>query len=136
LHFFKRSIKDYTHVSDAGTRTLTFSDGKLQNQISYHSPADILIHQLTDIFQNIAMPLDFGHRLSYMRQQGNVGIDNELMRLQEMAQAGRLIELQEVCPVLQAIAPDPSVSTLTRQRAHKIVERAASDSGSDPPSHQ
>jgi hypothetical protein len=136
LHFFNRIMDDNVRSGDAGTRTLTFSDGKLHNQISYHSSANILVQQLTDIFENIAITLEFGHRLSYMRQHGDAGIDNELKRMEEMAQDPGLIELRVVCPVLQAIASDPSAGALARQLAQEIAKRATSESGSDASSHQ
>lgn len=136
LHFFNRFMDDTVRPADAGTRTLTFSDGKLHHQISYHSSANILVQQLTDIFENIAMTLEFGHRLSYMRQHGDAGIDNELKRMAEMAQAPGLIELRAVCPVLQAIASDPSTGALAHQLAQDIAKTAASDSESDASSHQ
>jgi len=136
LHFFNRSMDENVRPRDAGTRTLTFSDGKLHNQISYHSSANILVQQLTEIFENIAMTIEFGHRLSYMRQHGDASIDNELKRMKEMVQAPGLIELRAVNPVLQTIASDPNATAQARQLAQEIMKRTASDSGSNTPSHQ
>jgi hypothetical protein len=121
LHFFRGTFKDINSGRDVGTYTLTFGEGSVHNQITYHSSPNLLVQNLTTLFGRISTTLEFGRRLSALQTANSVGMDAELEKMAQMIHAGQLAELQAVTPVLQQVASDEKLSQVCRQRAQAIL---------------
>src|SRR5579864_7128331 len=51
-----------------------------------------------------------------------VGLDDELKRMDQMAEEGQLDELQAVAPILHKIADDPQVMHIDKQHAQHLLQ--------------
>ena len=70
------------------------------------------------------MTLEYGRRLQYFHRYQKLALDEELKRMEEMANENSLQELPAVVPILQRIATDTSVINPVRARAQRMIERA------------
>ncbi len=102
-------------------KTLAFREGSTDNEITFVTPANPLIRQLTELFQNLATTMEFGRRLTNLYQHKSYRIDVELGQMQFLAQKGKLEGLSAVVPVLQQIAGDPNLDKTARTRAESIL---------------
>ena len=84
------------------------------------------VQQLTQLFQNLSATLEFGRRLQYFHHYQKLALDEELKRMEDMANQNGLEELGAVTPILQQIASDSSVINPVRARAQRMVQRAES----------
>jgi hypothetical protein len=121
LHFFRGTFKDIDSGGEVGTYTLSFSEGNVHNQVTYHSSPNPLVQNLTTLFGRISTTLEFGRRLSVFEAANSVGMDAELQKMAQMIHAGQLAELQAVTPVLQQVASDENLSQVCRKRAQAIL---------------
>lgn len=122
LHFFKGRFRNVNRPSRSTTvKTLTFQDGTTDNQITFTSSGNPAVQQLTSLFRNVSLTLEFGRRLSNLQQQHKPGIADELKRMERMARQGQLRELPAVAPVLSGIASDATLEGVPRQRAQAIL---------------
>ncbi len=127
---------DYTRhrVANTGTKTLTYSEGPsdsfgkptkgVRNQTVYNYSENPAIQQLTAIFDGISNTFQLGQRLAYLRRFDKLGLDAELKRAEELAQEGRLQELQAIAPTLRQVAEDDGVLHIARQRAQHLLRLA------------
>lgn len=109
--------KGADHVAFQGNKTLAYEgpDGKGACTFNYSKIKQI--EQLNDIFQSIASTVAWGQRMVADRQHDRLGLDKELEGLASAVADGRAIQLQNIQPILQEIAADPSVINRARQRA-------------------
>jgi hypothetical protein len=129
LHYFKGDF-DYRkgRVANTGIKTLYYTDQKTNNSTTYNYSSNQDIQELTRLFQGISTTLEFGRRLSYYYDHQKLGLDDELKRMDEMAEQGELSELQAVVPILQKIAGDPQVMHIDQEHARRLLQMAASGS--------
>ncbi len=106
----------------ASIKTLAFREENTYNEITYATPANPLIGQLTVLFQKLSATMEFGRRLTNLHQQKSDGLEPELRQMQSMAQKGELEELQAVAPVLRDIEADATVDGNARARAKAILD--------------
>jgi hypothetical protein len=62
--------------------------------------------------------------MEYYHRYQKLALDDELKQMEEMAQNNNLAELSAVAPILRAIVEDPSVMTVVRARASRLLDRA------------
>ena len=86
------------------------------------------IQELTRLFQGISTTMEFGRRLSYYYDHQKLGLDEELKRMDQMAQEGALAELQAVAPILQKIAGDSQVMHIDQQHAQHLLQMGSAGS--------
>jgi len=124
LNFFAGKF-DYTKrkVASSGVKTLVFADPRRHNETSYNWSENPQIQELTRIFQNISMTLEFGRRIEHDLRYDRLGVDAELRRMEEAQSHKELLELQAVEPVLRRVANDSSVLHVARLRADKLLAR-------------
>src|SRR5207302_1585737 len=94
--------------------------------ISCGASANPELQQLTAVFQEIAATLEYGRRLSSLRQNRGPELSSELRRMEEQAKRKQLREVQAVAPVLQAIASDTRVEQEARSRASALLTLSSS----------
>jgi hypothetical protein len=83
-----------------------------------------MLRQLTELLQAISATLEFGRSLDYLYRHDKLGLNAELKRMDELAAAGQLAELQALGPQLQRIAGDSNVMEIARQKARRLLQRA------------
>lgn len=127
LHYFKGDFAYHKgRLANTGIKTLYFTDEKTNNSTTYNYSANPAVQELTRLFQNISTTLEFGRRLQYYYDHQKLGLDDELKRMDQMAQEGELDELQAVAPILQKIASDPQVMHIDQSHARHLLQMAES----------
>jgi|SRR5581483_512934 len=125
LRFLKEPVRGLSQgPANSSVKTLAYRDPKIEKELTYRSARNALVQQLTSLFQGVSLTLQFGYRLTYMREHGNKGIEAELQRMQQMAERGQLRELAAVTPLLRDIAADPTLDNSVRQRAEAVLRYA------------
>lgn len=123
LHYFKGDFEYHKgRLANTGIKTLYYTDQKTNNSTTYNYSSNQDIQELTRLFQGISTTMEFGRRLTYYYNHQKLGLDDELKRMDEMAQEGGLEELQAVAPILQQIAADPQVMHIDQQHAQHLLQ--------------
>ena len=126
LDYFRADFEFRKHaVADTGRKTFHYSDGGQQGETVIHWSENKQMQQLTDLCESIASTQNFGRRLLYLRRFDRLGLDATLKRMEELAKANYLAELQAIAPVLRQVADDPNVMHVARQRASRLLDLAA-----------
>jgi len=111
-------------LASTGIKTLAYKDAQNSNQATYNYSPIAAVQQLTDLFQSMSGTLESGRRLEYFHRYQKLALDEELKRMEQMANENSLQELPAVVPILQTIATDASVINPVRARAQRMIERA------------
>ena len=82
------------------------------------------MQELTAFFQSLSTSLEFGHRLDYYFHYQKLALDEELKKMEEMANSGGLEEISSVAPILQRIGDDPAVINAVRARAQRLLDHS------------
>lgn len=126
LHYFKGDYEYHKgRLANTGIKTLYYTDEKRNNSTEYNYSSNQDIQELTRLFQGISTTMEFGRRLTYYYDHQKLGLDEELKRMDQMAQEGGLEELQAVAPILQKIAADPQVMHIDQQHAQRLLQMAS-----------
>lgn len=126
LHYFKADYEYHKgRLANTGIKTLYYTDEKTNNSTTYNYSSNQNIQELTHIFQGISTTLEFGRRLQYYFDHQKLGLDDELKRMDQMAQEGELDELQAVAPILEKIAGDPQVMHIDQDHARRLLQMGA-----------
>lgn len=128
-HYFANDVDSKKkNLAFTGTKVLIYNNGQKETRASYnYSPVEA-VQQITELFENMSTTLEFGRRLEYYRRYQKLALDEELKRMEEMANQNQLQELSAVAPVLQQIAADNTVINPVRARAQRLLTKAAADS--------
>jgi hypothetical protein len=113
-------------LASTGVKTLTYKDAQRSASATYNYSPIVAVQQVTQLFQSLSITLEYGRRLQYFHRYQKLALDEELKRMEEMANENSLQELRAVVPILQGIATDSSVINPVRARAQRMVERAGS----------
>jgi len=129
LHYFKGDYEYHKgRLANTGVKTLYYTDEKTNNSTTYNYSSNQDIQELTRLFQGISTTMEFGRRLSYYYDHQKLGLDEELKRMDQMAQEGALAELQAVAPILQKIAGDSQVMHIDQQHAQHLLQMGSAGS--------
>jgi hypothetical protein len=124
--YFQKDLDAHRkNIAFAGKKTLRYTDASRTGEGTYNYSSNTAVEELTTLFQNLSATLEFGHRLDYDRRYQKLALDEELKRLQEMAQSNLLIEVAAIQPILEQIVADQSVINVARARAQRMIESHA-----------
>ena len=124
-HYFQGQIdSNKKRLASTGVKTLTYKDARQSGTGTYNYSLLPAVQQITQLFQNLSTTLEFGRRLQYYHHYQKLALDEELKRMEQMANENELAELPAVVPILQQIANDSSVINPVRVRALRLIERA------------
>jgi hypothetical protein len=112
------------HIASTGTKTLSYRDSQRSTKGTYNYSLISAVEDLTSIFQSMSTTLEFGRRLQYDHHYQKLALDEELKRMEDMAESGNLQELQAVAPILNQIVSDSSVINVVRARAQRLLAMA------------
>jgi hypothetical protein len=126
-HYFQGQIdSNKKGLASTGAKTLTYKDARQSASATYNYSPISAVQQITQLFQNLSLTLEYGRRLQYFHRYQKLALDEELKRMEEIANENSLQELPAVVPILQRIANDASVINPVRARAQRMIERAQS----------
>ena len=109
------------NLASTGKKVLTYTNGARSTQATYNYSPIPAVQELTAVFQNMAATLEFGRRLDYYHRHQKLALEEELKRMEQMANEKSLEEVQAVAPILQSIMEDRSVLNITRARAQRLL---------------
>lgn len=116
------------NIADTGTKTLTYTGPGGTGSCVYNYSQNKTVATLTDTFQGIAYTLDEGRRLEFLHRFDRLGLDAEMSRLAEEAQAGHALELGTIESTLTAIVSDMALIQRVRLQAAKMLAQAKDNS--------
>ena len=123
-HYFAQDVDSKKkNMAFTGTKVLSYNDGQKENRASFNYSTVAAVEELTNLFENMSTTLEFGRRLEYYHRYQKLALDEELKRMEEMANQNELHELSAVAPVLQEIAEDNTVINPVRARAQRMLAR-------------
>jgi len=124
-HYFQGQIDSNKRgLASTGAKTLTYKDAQQSGSATYNYSPIAAVQQVTQLFQNLSMTLEYGRRLQYFHRYQKLALDEELKRMEEAAKENNLQELPAVVPILQLIVSDSTVINPVRARAQRMIERA------------
>jgi|HubBroStandDraft_6_1064221.scaffolds.fasta_scaffold64341_2 hypothetical protein len=120
-HFQNDLDSHQKNLAFTGRKTLSYADAQHAGEATFIYSANPAAHQLADLFQTLSATLEFGHRLDWDRRYQKLALDDELKRMQEMAQDKELVEVAAIQPILEQIVADRSVMNVARARAQQLL---------------
>ena len=125
--YFQKDLDSHgKKLAFTGKKTMRYAGAGHDGEQTYNYSAIPAVQELTALFQNLSTTLEFGHRLDYDHRYQKLALDQELKRMQEMAERNSLAEMRAVHPVLEKIVADPSVINVARARAERLLAMHAS----------
>jgi hypothetical protein len=112
------------NLASTGAKTLSYRDSSRNTKATYNYSPILPVQQLTELFQKLSMTLEFGRRLQYFHHYQKLALDEELKRMEGIADQNNLEEMSAVAPILQQIVTDTSVINPVRVRAQRLMEKA------------
>jgi hypothetical protein len=108
-------------LASTGVKTLIYKDGQTSTETTYNYSPIAAVQQLTDLFQSMSGTLESGRRLEYFHRYQKLALDEELKRMEDQSNHGQITELSAIAPVLKGIVADPTVITVVRARAQRLL---------------
>jgi hypothetical protein len=125
-HYFAGKIDSgKKNLANTGTKVLIYTSGDKTNQATYNYSPIQAVQDLTAIFQQLSMTLEFGRRLDYYRHYQKTALDEELKSMEQQSMENALEEVSAVAPILQQIATDSSLMNVVRARAQRLLAAPA-----------
>jgi hypothetical protein len=109
------------HLAFTGKKELGYQGTDGHGGCAYNYSKDPKIQWLTTEMQGIAATLEEGRRLQLEHEHGRLSLDAELETLEQMAQNGQALELQNIAQILLAIVKDDAVLQRAQKRARHLL---------------
>jgi len=127
-HYFATPVESKKkNMAFTGNKVLIYNDGQKENRATYNYSQVTPVQELTELFESMSGTLEFGRRLEYYHRYQKLALDEELKRMEDLANHDQLHELSAVAPILQQIALDNTVINPVRARAQRMLARAAAE---------
>jgi hypothetical protein len=114
-------------VAFQGKKTLEYEGPNGPGGCTYNWSNSKYIQLITKEYEGIALTLEEGRKLELEHAHARLSLDPELETLVHLAQAGDALELENISPVLSAIAADDAVMQRARSRARTLLDMAKSE---------
>lgn len=114
-------------VSSTGKKTLTYADSSRHFETTYDYSENKAIQEITDIFLGLSNTIEHGRKLQFLHRFDKLGLEEELKGMESAAEGHNLVEIQVIAPTLESIAKDASVLNIARNRAKRLLAKAASE---------
>ena len=115
-------------IAFTGNKTLSYTGPEGAGSCTFNYARDPRLQQLADSLIAVANTLEEGRKLELLLSHDKLGLDAEVELLGAEQADGRALELENIAPVLHAIAGNVEVLHRTRSRAEALL--GASGSGS------
>jgi hypothetical protein len=115
------------NIAFQGTKTLDYEGPEGKGSCVYNWSKSSQINKLTEQFEAVAATMEEGSKLKRQYEHGRLSLDSELEFLDQMVHDGRALEVENIAPVLQAIAGDDAVLKRVQRRAQALLEGVRND---------
>lgn len=113
------------NIADTGKKTLTYSGAEGSGSCTFNYSEDKNVAMLANTFLAMAYTMDIGRKLDFERRFDRLGLDAEMISLQQSVQDKNALELGAISSTLNAIARDEDLMQRVRLLATKLMEQAA-----------
>jgi hypothetical protein len=128
MKYFSGSCDDLgSKVAFQGKKTLEYEGPDGRGSCTYNWSNNKNIQLITNDCESISLTLEEGRKLEVEHAHARLSLDPELELLDRSAQAGGALELENIAPVLSAIAADDAVLDRARSRARSLLAVASSE---------
>ena len=118
---FAIPCQSHGKVAFNGSKTLEYRGPEGQGSCSYEWTKIKDINQVTTAFEGIALTINEGARLALEQAHRPLALDKELDWLTQMVHQGDALELENIAPVLRAIALDNAVLKRDQRSADALL---------------
>jgi len=134
LDYFHGDFDFRKHVvADTGRKTFTYRDGIQQSATTFNWSENKQLQDAAELFESVALTQALARKLQFLHRYDRLGLNEVLKRMEELARANYLSELQSIAPTLRLIANDASVMHVARERANRLLDQVAASGV--PPGH-
>ena len=95
------------NIADTGKKTLSYAGPDGTGSCTYNYSDDKSVMDLTDLFYGIVYTMDVGRKLDFERRFDRLGLDAEMIALEQAVKDKHALELGNIAPTLQRLASDP-----------------------------
>jgi len=121
-HYFAGKVDSgRKNLANTGAKTLSYKDESRNSNATYNYSSLPAVQELTEVFQRLSTTLEYGRRLSYFHKYEKLALEQDLKQMEEMQRENNIADVQAIAPVLKQIADDPTVITVTRSRALRLL---------------
>jgi hypothetical protein len=113
------------NIADTGKKTLSYAGPDGTGSCTYNYSDDKSVMDLTDLFYGIVYTMDVGRKLDFERRFDRLGLDAEMIALEQAVKDKHALELGNIAPTLQRLASDPEMMQRVQTRAAKLLAMAA-----------
>jgi hypothetical protein len=113
------------NVADTGKKTISYAGPDGSGSCTYNYSDDKSMMDLTDLFYGIVYTMDVGRKLDFERRFDRLGLDAEMISLEQAVKDKHALELGNIAPTLQRLASDPEMMQRVQTRAAKLLAMAA-----------
>jgi len=125
-HYFEGAIDSKKkNIASTGQKTLSYKDAQRNTSASYNYSPLPAVEELTSVFQNLAITLEFGRRLEFDHRYQKLAINEELERMSDISTRNELGDVTVIASTLKRIIDDPSVVNTARARAQRLLYSAS-----------
>jgi hypothetical protein len=114
------------NIADTGKKTMSYAGPDGSGSCTYNYSDDKSVMDLTDLFFGITYTMDVGRKLDFERRFDRLGLDAEMIALEQAVKDKHALELGNIAPTLQRLASDPEMMQRVQTRAAKLLAMASS----------
>jgi hypothetical protein len=112
------------NLADTGKKTMNYAGPDGSGSCTYNYSDDKNVMDLTDLFYGIVYTMDVGRKLDFERRFDRLGLDAEMIALEQAVKDKHALELGNIAPTLQRLASDPAMMQRVQTRAAKLLVMA------------
>jgi hypothetical protein len=113
------------NLADTGKKTMNYAGPDGSGSCTYNYSDDKNVMDLTDLFYGIVYTMDVGRKLDFERRFDRLGLDAEMIALEQAVKDKHALELGNIAPTLQRLASDPEMMKRVQTRAAKLLVMAS-----------
>jgi hypothetical protein len=113
------------NIADTGKKTLSYAGPDGSGSCTYNYSDEKSVMDLTDLFYGITYTMDVGRKLDFERRFDRLGLDAEMIALEQAVKDKHALELGNIAPTLRTLASDPEMMQRVQTRAAKLLAMAS-----------
>lgn len=129
-HFFTLACEMKGKMAFTGNKTFSYSGPGGSGSCTFNFAHDHQLQDVSDQLIAVANTLEEGQKLALLLQHDKLGLDEGMALLGREQSDGRVLDLQNIAPLLHAIAEDTEVLNHTRNRATALLATLPAAPGS------
>jgi hypothetical protein len=122
LNRLSRSLESPAKVAFMGMKTFRFEDGAEQNEVKFNFSEDLDAKLLADWFERINETEQLLISLERAAKYDKLGLNKAILQLESAMDRKRVVDAEQMLPLLDRVGKNESYLNMARQRAAAIAE--------------